>query len=117
MEQQGLSLEPPSQPQFFLNSQDLGFQCLTLDKSSGRFPAKSSLRSQCPSASDHQLCVLAHDVPRSSFHQVMKITGPFIWKGALKKKKSELFAVVISFLTDDNSVRKNRVSFQLSLDA
>lgn len=86
MEQQSLSLEPPSLLQSFLDSEDLAFQCLTLDKSSGRFPAKSSLGSQCPSACEHQPCVLAHDVPRSSFHRVMKITGPFIWRAAFKKK-------------------------------
>lgn len=88
-----------------------------LDKSSGRSPAKNSLGSQCPSASKHQPCVLAHDSLRSGFHQVMKITGPFIWKAAFfLLKKCELFAAVSHSLTDDNGVRKNRVSFRLSLD-
>lgn len=95
MEQQSLSLEPLSVLQSFLNSEDLRFQLP--DKTSGRFPAKSSLGSQCrPFASEHQSCVLTYGVPRSGFHQVRKIIEPFIWKAVLKKKKNVNYLLWLS---------------------
>lgn len=60
-----------------------------LQKCSERFPPKSSLEASVPLL----LCinlVLALDVPRSGFHQVMKITEPFIWEAAFQKNLNYL---------------------------